>query len=1348
MLKPTLDDPGSKQFKNENYNLTMLRHQNIVQILGYCYEIEKEPIEFNGEKVLGDKPKRAICLEYLEKGSLEKHLSDDFGRLGWDTWFKIIKGICEGLKYTLHELKEPLYHLDLKPDNILLDKDLVPKIADFGLSKFFSKELTWTTQNAYGTIGYQPPEYIDKREISRKFDIFSLGVIMMKIVSGSEGYKQNRHMSSDEIIEQVGQDWRNKLQATCSCGSMIEAYCHQVKTCTHIALNCLEENSKKRPDIVNITEMLNEIDRGIDKLSQKGYHKAVSKISRLEPNDVICGHQHNNLMAGPSCSELGLYNAGETLQDVVEKSLVGRTEEKRVLMDSLLKVISKDIVILPIHGIGGIGKTTFARLFYDDPKFKCYSRVWVHVSQIFDMNKINESIISQLSSEMIQTNETQMIHNRLRCLLSGKKILIILDDMWEDKQLELDKLSDMLSSSNSNIIVIVTTRNENVAKKICTNIEPHKISLLTDDMCWEIIKQRSGFYARDDKEQLEDIGKEIAQKCAGVALAAQSLGFTLRSKNSEQWMEVKVSAIWNDHDSKDVQLQNRVLASLKLSYESMDPCMKSCFIYCGLSFFQQSVSWSPKSHLGLYEKDNICFTMHDLVHDLTASILGDEILDQRRHDNARGTSCRYALLNDCRKPLGSFMTSPAALTALRFMYSANNVLDGSAFPLATSLRVLDLSKCASLSDDILMLPDSIGELKQLRYLNAPKILVLPECIGKLSNMTYLILWGSSISKLPNSIGELKSLRHLDLSYCKYINQLPVSFCNLSALIYLDLAESSVRALPESIGELKSLRHLDLSYCTAINQLPASTGELKNLRHLDLSDCHNISGLSEWLGRLTRLEHLNLRGCSEYEVLAGQLGGLAKLQHLNLFFATNNLRDMDLSCFAGKGERSISVTDSICELSNLEHLDMSGNRDLCRIPDAIRNLSKLHTLNLSINCFQLECLPYTIAQIDGLKNLDVSGCRSLDMSTLPQCRKSLNVEPYFAVICGLKKEECFTLNIAMLENVKSAEEACRIKLAEWGMSRVELVRTGGARRFVDDEKVLEQLTPPATVTEFVLQGYRSAGLPFWMMGSIATFLPSLKKITLRGLPSCDKLPPLGRLPNLEDLSISWMDKIRKIDEDLYGGATEAFPKLEVLRLDRMEYLEEWDTPCEFPILDHLSVENCPKLRFKSGLIPRSNIVVFPKLEVLRLDRMDFDVFGSDNVIWSPLVEDSTGASSPAATRCLEVGRCDAPPHQWSLLRHLCRLQELRIESCSDLTCMSADILQSLSFLKVLSFTNCNSMVALPEWLGDLTSLEKLLIDNCQGISTLPNSIGQLKCIKYLVIDDALNWFSGANRMRMR
>jgi len=217
---------------------------------------------------------------------------------------------------------------------------------------------------------------------------------------------------------------------------------------------------------------------------------------RMESKDIKDQDYNINLMIGPSCSELEFVDAPEPSLDVVEELIVGRTEEKGKIIGPLLAGMSEKIIILPIYGIGGIGKTTFARLIYNDPNFKCYSQVWVDVSQCFNLNKIRESVISQLSRK-----ESQFIPSCFTKLLSGKKILIVLDDLWEDDQFHLQELKDMLYHDDSNIIILVTTRSERVARRICTNLQPYKILPLTNDMCWYIIKQRSAFEARDDKKQ-------------------------------------------------------------------------------------------------------------------------------------------------------------------------------------------------------------------------------------------------------------------------------------------------------------------------------------------------------------------------------------------------------------------------------------------------------------------------------------------------------------------------------------------------------------------------------------------------------------------------------------------------------------------------------------------------------------------------------------------------------------------------------------------------------------------------------------------------------------------------------
>uniref|UniRef100_M8C6G8 Cysteine-rich receptor-like protein kinase 38 n=1 Tax=Aegilops tauschii TaxID=37682 RepID=M8C6G8_AEGTA len=165
-----------------------LKHPNIVELVAFCNEIVEEPAEFQGQQITAGRVRTALCFEYVHNGGLNKFISDQYTGLGWSERYKIIRGVCEGLAYLRLEIENPIMHLDLKPENILLNKNMVAKIADFGISKLFGEENTKKTMSVIGTMGYWPPEYIKHQIISKEFDIFSLGVIIVKIMVGQENY--------------------------------------------------------------------------------------------------------------------------------------------------------------------------------------------------------------------------------------------------------------------------------------------------------------------------------------------------------------------------------------------------------------------------------------------------------------------------------------------------------------------------------------------------------------------------------------------------------------------------------------------------------------------------------------------------------------------------------------------------------------------------------------------------------------------------------------------------------------------------------------------------------------------------------------------------------------------------------------------------------------------------------------------------------------------------------------------------------------------------------------------------------------------------------------------------------
>uniref|UniRef100_A0ACD5W9C3 Uncharacterized protein n=5 Tax=Avena sativa TaxID=4498 RepID=A0ACD5W9C3_AVESA len=159
------------------------KHKRTVQ---FCPGIKGEMVDYEVELVLANLCQRFLFFEYLPKGSLDKKITDAYHGHEWTRQYQIMKGICDGLYY-LH-----IVQLDMKPTNILLDFNEMPKIADFGISRCFDEKQSWViTSNLIGTIGYLAPELYVSGQITFKSDIYSLGVIIMEILTGKKNMSPN-----------------------------------------------------------------------------------------------------------------------------------------------------------------------------------------------------------------------------------------------------------------------------------------------------------------------------------------------------------------------------------------------------------------------------------------------------------------------------------------------------------------------------------------------------------------------------------------------------------------------------------------------------------------------------------------------------------------------------------------------------------------------------------------------------------------------------------------------------------------------------------------------------------------------------------------------------------------------------------------------------------------------------------------------------------------------------------------------------------------------------------------------------------------------------------------------------
>ncbi|KAL3332895.1 hypothetical protein AABB24_033120 [Solanum stoloniferum] len=235
---------GEKQFRSEVSTIGTIQHVNLVRLRGFCSE---------GNKKL-------LVYDYMENGSLDSHIFTEKQSdvMDWKTRYQVALGTARGLTYLHEKCRDCIIHCDIKPENILLDAQLCPKVADFGLAKLVGRDFSRVLTTMRGTRGYLAPEWISGVAITAKADVYSYGMMLLEIVSG----KRNSEYSQDGKVK-FFPSWAARVVV--DEGDILSlldyrldraADAEEVSRICKVAYWCIQDDEFQRPSMGQVVQIL------------------------------------------------------------------------------------------------------------------------------------------------------------------------------------------------------------------------------------------------------------------------------------------------------------------------------------------------------------------------------------------------------------------------------------------------------------------------------------------------------------------------------------------------------------------------------------------------------------------------------------------------------------------------------------------------------------------------------------------------------------------------------------------------------------------------------------------------------------------------------------------------------------------------------------------------------------------------------------------------------------------------------------------------------------------------------------------------------------------------------------
>nr|ABR29794.1 CC-NBS-LRR protein [Solanum tuberosum] len=955
-----------------------------------------------------------------------------------------------------------------------------------------------------------------------------------------------------------------------------------------------------------------------------------------------------------SCLDSGKQETRRPSTSLVDESdIFGRQNEVEELIGRLLSgdANGKKLTVIPIVGMGGVGRTTLAKAVYNDEKVKDHFdlKAWICVSEPYDAVRITKELLQEIRSFDCMINNTlNQLQIELKESLKGKKFLIVLDDVWNDNYDEWDDLRSTFVQGDIGSKIIVTTRKESVA--LMMGCGEMNVGTLSSEVSWALFKRHS-LENREPEEhtKLEEIGKQIAHKCKGLPLALKAIAGILRSKSEvDEWKDILRSEIW-----ELPSCSNGILPALMLSYNDLPAHLKWCFAFCAIY---------PKDYLFCKEQVIHLWIANGIVQQLDSGNqffveLRSRTLFERVRESSEWNPGEF-LMHDLVNDLAQIASSNLCIRLEDI--KASHMLERTRH-LSYSMGDGDFGKLKTLN-----------KLEQLRTLLPINI---QWCLCRLSKRG-----------LHDILPRLTSLRALSLSHSK-IEELPNDlFIKFKHLRFLDLSSTKIKKLPDSICVLYNLETLLLSHCSYLKELPLQMEKLINLRHLDISKAQlktplhlsKLKNLHVLVGAkvfLTGSSGLRIEDLGELHYLYGSLS-IIELQnvidrreaHEAYMREKEHVEKLSLEwsvSIANNSQNERDILDELQPNTNIKELQIAGYRGT-KFPNwlADHSFHKLMDLSLS-DCKDCDSLP-ALGQLPSLKFLTIRGMHQI-----------------------AEVSEEFYGSLSSKKPFNSLEKLGFAEMQEWKQWHVL-----GNGEF----PILEELW--------------INGCPK-LIGKLPENLPSLTRLRISKCPEFSLEAPI-QLSNLKEFKVIGCPKVGVLFDDaqLFTSQLEGMKQIVELSITDCHSLTSLPISILPITLKKIEIHHCGKLKLEMPVNGCCNMFL-ENLQLHECDSIDDISPELVPRARSLRVEQYCNPRLliPSGTEELCISLCE----NLEILIVACGTQMTSLDSynCVKLKSLPEHMQELLPFLKELTLDKCPEIVSFPE--GGLPfNLQVLWINNCKKL----------------------------------